>query len=575
MQHLKTSDFLVLGSGIAGLTFALKVADRGTVTIVTKKENYESSTNYAQGGVACVFSGEDSHELHVRDTLRCGVGLSKKEAVEILAREGPRMVRELMDLGVKFSRDEKVPCGLELGMEGGHSARRIVHADDLTGREIERALLAAAVRHPSITVVEDHIGIELITERAGGRTDPSLARAPGQVSEVVARGADSVGDAGPGNAESGVSCWGAYVLDTETHRVNAFVASHTLLATGGCGKVYLYTSNPDIATGDGIAMAYRAGAAVSNLEFVQFHPTCLFHPEAKSFLISEAVRGEGAVVTTKDGSTFLEKYHKSAGLAPRDIVARAIDGEMKRRGDQYVLLDLRPIGRERIPKRFPHIYEKLTSLGLDPTREPVPVVPAAHYMCGGVVTDLFGRTTIKRLYACGEAACTGVHGANRLASNSLPEALVFADRAARAAASGGAGEPSHVPVFEAGHAKKPRESVEMRHDWMALRKLMWDYVGIVRTDERLSTAARRIAVMREGIEEHYMKFALESDLIELRNIALVAELIVQCALWRKESRGLHYNLDHPRRDDGEWMKDTVLSKKRGFMCAPSFSAWDS
>ena len=547
---MKKSEFLVLGSGIAGLTFALKVADSGTVTVVTKKENYESSTNYAQGGVACVSSPDDSWELHVRDTLRCGVGLGKREAVEILAREGPGMVRELMDLGVRFSRDENIPGGLELGMEGGHSARRIVHAADLTGREIERGLLAAAVSHPSITIVEDHIGIELITEAAGGRTGPGSARG------------------------AGVSCWGAYVLNTRTRKVTAFTASHTLLATGGCGKVYLYTSNPDIATGDGIAMAYRAGAAVANLEFVQFHPTCLFHPEAKSFLISEAVRGEGAVVTTRDGSTFLEKYHKSAGLAPRDVVARAIDREMKRRGDQYVLLDLRPIGRERIPKRFPNIYEKLISLGLDPTKEPIPVVPAAHYMCGGVVTDLFGRTTIRRLYACGETACTGVHGANRLASNSLPEALVFAERAARAARGAGTGEPSHVPVFEGGHATQPRESVEMQHDWMALRKLMWDYVGIVRTDERLSTAARRIAVMRESIEEHYRKFALESDLIELRNIASVAELIVRCALWRKESRGLHYNLDHPRKDDGEWLKDTVLSRDGGFLREPSFSSWD-
>ncbi|MBN1504007.1 MAG: L-aspartate oxidase [Candidatus Eisenbacteria bacterium] len=546
MEGVRKSDFLVLGSGIAGLTFALKVADAGTVTVVTKKENYESSTNYAQGGLACVSSAEDSWELHVRDTLRCGVGLSRKEAVEILAREGPGMVRELMALGVRFSRDEKAPGGLELGMEGGHSARRIVHADDLTGREVERGLLGAAVKHPSITIVEDHIGVELITEPSGGR-------------------------GGPG---SSVSCWGAYVLDTRTRRVTAFVAGHTLLATGGCGKVYLYTSNPDIATGDGIAMAYRAGAAVCNLEFVQFHPTCLFHPEAKSFLISEAVRGEGAVVTARDGSTFLEKYHKSAGLAPRDVVARAIDREMKRRGDQFVLLDLRPIGKERIPKRFPHIYQRLTSLGLDPTKEPIPVVPAAHYMCGGVVTDLFGRTTIRRLYACGETACTGVHGANRLASNSLPEALVFAERAARAAKAGAAGEPPHVHAFEGGHAVRPRETVEMRHDWMVLRKLMWDYVGIVRTDERLATAARRIAVMREGIEEHYRRFGLESDLVELRNLALVAELIVRCAMWRKESRGLHYNLDHPRKDDREWLKDTVLSRDDGFLSEPSFSYWD-
>ncbi len=545
MHNVRRSDFLVLGSGIAGLTFALKVAGSGSVTIVTKKEDYESSTNYAQGGVACVLSSDDSYELHVRDTLRCGVGLSRREAVEVLAREGPGMVRELIDLGVRFSRDEKAPSGLALGMEGGHSARRIVHSDDLTGREIETVLLNAALRHPSITLLEDHVAVELIVESSPGRR-------------------------GKG---SRLTCWGAHVLDTGTGRTDACVASHTLLATGGCGKVYLYTSNPDIATGDGLAMAYRAGAAVANLEFVQFHPTCLFHPDAKSFLISEAVRGEGAIVTAKDGSTFLENYHRQGTLAPRDVVARAIDGEMKRRGDQYVLLDMRPIGRDTIPKRFPNIYSKLKSLGLDPVEEPIPVVPAAHYMCGGVVTDLSGRTTVERLYACGEVACTGVHGANRLASNSLPEALVFADRAARYAVDADRGAPAQVPTFEPGHAKKPRESVELKHDWMVLRKLMWDYVGIVRTDERLSVAARRISVMRESIEEHYRRLALESDLNELRNIALVAELIVKCAMARRESRGLHYNLDHPRKDDREWKRDTILCRESGFVRKPSFSAW--
>jgi L-aspartate oxidase len=545
MQHVKTSDFLILGSGIAGLTFALKVADRGSVFIVTKKENYESSTNYAQGGLACVLSESDSYKLHVRDTLHCGVGLSKKGAVEILAREGPRMVRELIGLGANFSKDEEASCGLSLGMEGGHSARRIVHSDDLTGREIERALLQAVLRHPSIVLVENHIAIELIVERAAGRT----------------------------GKDERLACWGAHALNTQTATVTTFLASHTLLSTGGCGKVYLYTSNPDIATGDGLAMAYRAGAAVSNLEFVQFHPTCLFHPEAKSFLISEAVRGEGAVITNTDGLTFLEKYHKRGTLAPRDIVARAIDEEMKRRGDQCVLLDMRPVGKEKIQKRFPNIYSKLMSLGLDPVREPIPVVPAAHYMCGGVVTDLLGRTTVGRLYACGEVACTGVHGANRLASNSLPEALVFADRAARSAISASKRRPSEVAVFETGHARTPRESVEMKHDWMVLRKLMWDYVGIVRTDARLSIAARRIDVMRESIEDHYREFALESDLIELRNIALVSALIVRCALERKESRGLHYNLDHPRRDDRKWKRDTILCRDENFLCEPSFDAW--
>ena len=543
----RRSDFLVLGSGIAGLTFALKVADKGTVTIVTKKENYESNTNYAQGGMACVLSDDDSFDLHVKDTLRCGVGLSKREAVELLAREGPRLVRELLDLGVKFSRDEGAPCGLALGMEGGHSRRRIVHSNDLTGREIEKVLLAAALRHPAITLIEHCIGVELTIEES---------------------------HASNGNGKARV-CWGARVLNTQTRRFTSIAANHTLLATGGCGKVYLYTSNPDIATGDGLAMAYRAGAAVANLEFVQFHPTCLFHPEAKSFLISEAVRGEGAVVTTNDGKPFLEKYHQLGSLAPRDIVARAIDGEMKLRGDQHVLLDMRPIGKERIPERFPHIYAKLISLGLDPATEPIPVVPAAHYMCGGVVTDLFGRTTVGRLYACGEVACTGVHGANRLASNSLPEALVFAERAAQSALSRSSAIPPEVPPSDAGVTKKFSEIVAVKHDWQALRKLMWDYVGIVRSDERLHVVSRRVAVMRETIEDYYTKTGLNADLIELRNIGLVAELIVSCAMTRKESRGLHYNLDHPRRNDGEWKKDTVMSRDEGFSCVPSYVSWGS
>jgi len=540
----KKSDFLVLGSGIAGLSFALKVADKGTVTIVTKKENYESNTNYAQGGMAAVLSGNDSFDLHTKDTLRCGVGLSKREAVEVLVREGPRLVKELLELGVKFSRDEGTAEGLALGMEGGHSRRRIVHANDLTGREVEKVLLAAALKHPAITLIEHCIGVELIVEEmpktAAGRT---------------------------------YVCHGAHVLNTQTRKFTSVIANHTLLATGGCGKVYLYTSNPDIATGDGLAMAFRAGAALANLEFVQFHPTCLFHPEAKSFLISEAVRGEGAVVTTNDGKPFLEKYHELGNLAPRDIVARAIDREMKMRGDRHVLLDMRPIGKERIPERFPYIYSRLISLGLDPTREPIPVVPAAHYMCGGVITDLYGRTTVERLYACGEVACTGVHGANRLASNSLPEALVFAERAARSALSSSSAIAPEIPKFGPAPARTFSEIVAVKHDWQVLRKLMWDYVGIVRSDERLYVASKRVAVMRETIEDYYSKSGLSSDLIELRNIGLVAELIVRCAMWRKESRGLHYNLDHPRKNDREWKRDTVLSKDEGFSCMPSYDAW--
>jgi L-aspartate oxidase len=430
---------------------------------------------------------------------------------------------------------------VELGREGGHSARRIAHAGDLTGKEIERALLAAAQSHPNVTILENHMAIDLLLESHLGPR-----RAPGR-----GRGRDAV--------------WGAYVLDRTNGKILPFRAGATVLATGGSGKVYLYTTNPDIATGDGVAMAYRAGAPVANLEFVQFHPTCLYHPRAKSFLISEAVRGEGALLRARDGERFMPRYHKLAELAPRDIVARAIDAEMKKRGDDYVLLDLAPIGRAHIRQRFPNIVARCRELGYDPLKEPLPVVPAAHYQCGGVVADLAGRTALRQLFAVGEVACTGLHGANRLASNSLLEAVVVARRAAascvRAARASSTARP-RVPAWDARGTRKPREAVGTHANWDAARRLMWDYVGIVRTDERLANAATRLAVIRDEVERDFARHVLDADLVEVRNLTQVAELIVRCAQKRKESRGLHYNLDHPRKS-AAWRKDTVVRRPRG------------
>jgi L-aspartate oxidase len=533
----RISDFLVVGSGVAGLMYALRVAEAGTVTVVTKKKYSESSTNYAQGGIAAVLRDDDSFALHIKDTLRAGAGLCHEQAVGIMVEEGPDKVRELMALGASFTPNEE-GAGLSLGREGGHSRRRIVHAADLTGHEVEKVLMNKVAAHPNIEVLEDHLMVDLIMESRmkGGKTP---AR--------------------------GDRCWGAFVMSSKTGVIQPYGAKAVIIATGGCGKVYLYTSNPDIATGDGVAAAYRAGARLADLEFIQFHPTCLYHPQAKSFLISEAVRGEGAILKRCDGTPFMHKYHKQEGLASRDIVARAIDREMKITGDKHVLLDMTGLGRERIERRFPNINNKCLSFGLDPASEPLPVVPAAHYMCGGIVTDLKGQTDIKGLLACGEAAWTGVHGANRLASNSLLEALVFSARAAEASAKE---VPNSEPVpalppWETRGARRPRETVAIDHTWDSVRRLMWDYVGIVRSEARLQIACRRLDVLREEIEGYYVAFLLDSDLVELRNIAQVAELIIACALSRKESRGLHYLLEHPRRDDAKWRRDTFVRKARG------------
>ncbi len=590
------SDFLIIGSGIAGLSLAIRLAELGTVALVSKREFQEGSTSYAQGGIATVMSPDDSFDSHVKDTLAAGAGLCREDVVRVVVEEAPARVQELIQWGMAFTREEQNedhpsdalmedgPASTndwsrshayELGLEGGHSKRRVLHAGDFTGAEIERTLLAKARSLKNIRFFDFHAAIDLITTEKLGSPPP-------------------------------FDCLGAYVLDIKKQQIVTFLGRRaTVLATGGAGKVYLYTTNPDVSTGDGIAMAYRAGAVLANLEFVQFHPTCLYHPEAKSFLISEALRGEGGILKLRDGSPFIEAYHPAKELAPRDIVARAIDAELKKRGDPFVYLDIRHKGEEFIKRRFPNIYQKCLRFGIDITKDLIPVVPAAHYFCGGVQTDINGRTSIRGLWAIGEVACTGLHGANRLASNSLLEGLVFAHRVYEALSSprqsvsrgpeslNEAGSPSSkrqadgpagsvegplttagmtgkkVPPWNSGNARNSDEQVVITQNWDEIRQLMWNYVGIVRTDKRLERAYRRIQLLQQEIQAYYWDFIVTSDLIELRNIATVAELVVRSAMMRKESRGLHFNLDHPEKVDALGKQDTRIQRPASSASSPT------
>ena len=533
------TDFLVIGSGVAGLSYALKVAQFGRVTIITKKKIYKTNTALAQGGVAAVFSKTDSFENHVADTLAAGDGLCAEDVVRMVVENGPERIRELVDLGAKFNLDGEGKYDFSLGREGGHSQNRIIHARDLTGKEIEDVLVSNVEQHENITILENRVAVNLITYSTSVR------------SGLVRTQHENI-------------CCGAYVLENDTGKVETVAAKVTLLATGGGSKVYLYTSNPDTATGDGIAMAYRAGATVANMEFVQFHPTCLFHPEAKNFLISEAVRGEGAYLIDEKGDRFMGKYSPDLELACRDVVARAIDNELKKTGADSVFLDITHKDPDFVRERFPNIYAKCLTFGIDITKQPIPIVPAAHYMCGGVATDLNGRTDIQCLYAVGETACTGLHGANRLASNSLLEALVYADNAARSSIKEfeQAAEKSTVDLdpWDETNTLDSDEAIMVTHNWDEIRRLMWNYVGIVRSDKRLHRAQRRIEMIQHEIEEYYWDFKITADLIELRNLATVAELIIKSALMRKESRGLHYNLWYPEKDDAKYLTSTLVRK---------------
>ncbi len=523
------SDFLVIGSGIAGLSFALRAAELGSVLLVTKKKEADTATNLAQGGIAAVLSGDDSEEMHERDTVLSGAGLCDPDVVKMVVKEGPERVGDLVDIGVDFIRDSG--GGLSLGREGGHSMRRVAHSYDLTGREIERALMEKVNVHPNVKVFEDHTVVDLL-----------------------------VGSSGLGEDEE--VCGGAYVLE-EGGQVVPYRSKVTVLCTGGCGKVYLYTSNPDISTGDGIAMAYRAGAKVANMEFVQFHPTCLYHPQAKNFLISEAVRGEGALLVDGEGKRFMNKYENQGELATRDKVARAIDWEMKERGLDCVFLDISFKSREYLVKRFPTIYGRCLEYGIDISTDPIPVVPAAHYMCGGVVVDSHGRSSMKNLLVLGESASTGLHGGNRLASNSLLEAVVYAERAFCFCSLNKEEllKQEYTPVDEwmAGAAQKLEEEILINHNWDLLRRIMWNYVGIVRSTKRLKLAQERVKVIREEIEQHYRDYYVTANMVELRNISLIASLIIKFALQRKESRGLHYMVDYPKLDD-VYLKSFTLDK---------------
>ena len=508
---MPTCDVLIIGSGLAAFTTALHLADSRKIILLTKRGLTDGASQWAQGGIAAVMSAEDSIDAHVQDTLRAGAGLCDEAATRFVIGQSRAMADWLIGLGVPFSREDHA---FHLTREGGHSRRRVLHAQDATGRAVQTVLAKQVMSHPNVTVLEHHLAIDLITGRAIGGNERQV--------------------------------FGAYVLDTVNHQVRTFSAGNTVLATGGAGKVYLYTTNPDTATGDGIAMAWRAGCRVANMEFIQFHPTCLYHPKAKSFLISEAVRGEGGILRLPDGTRFMPAHDERAELAPRDVVARAIDFEMKKHGLDCVHLDITHKGEDFIRHHFPTIYQRCLDLGIDMAREPIPVVPAVHFTCGGVLTDLAGRTDLPGLYAVGEVAYTGLHGANRLASNSLLECVVFGSAAARAIATQ---TPPALPSprpWDESRVSDADELVVISHNWDELRRLMWNYVGIVRTNKRLERAAHRIALLDAEVHEFYANFRVNRDLLELRNLLQVAELIVRSAQLRHESRGLHYSLDWPQ-----------------------------
>ncbi|MFO8025640.1 L-aspartate oxidase [Thiohalophilus sp.] len=524
-----TSDVLVIGGGAAGLSLALRLADDYSVALIAKGILKEGSTFYAQGGVAAVLGPDDTLESHIEDTLEAGGGLCDEKVVRYTVQHGAENIRWLINKGLAFTRDEKQPDEYHLTREGGHSHRRVIHATDATGKAIETTLENEVRRHPNITLFENHIAVDLIT---GAKLGLEHNR-----------------------------CLGAYVLDRAADKVRSFRANQTVLATGGTSKVYLYTSNPDTSTGDGIAMAWRAGCRVANMEFNQFHPTCLYHPHAKSFLITEAIRGEGGKLKLPDGSTFMERFDSRAELAPRDIVARAIDHEMKRLGADCLYLDISHKPAKFIRQHFPTVYQRCLDFGYDMAREPIPVVPAAHYTCGGIMTDLNGKTDLDGLYAIGETAFTGLHGANRMASNSLLECLVFAQAASQHIRQQKAeGEPHEVaiPDWDESRVTDSDEEVVVTHNWDELRRFMWDYVGIVRSNKRLQRAEHRVQLLLSEIDEYYGNFRVTNDLLELRNLALIASLIIRSAMSRHESRGLHYNIDYPERNDSQPPHNTIL-----------------
>lgn len=507
---MQNFDVLIIGSGLAGQSAALRLASHCRVALVSKRNLEDSASGWAQGGIAAVLDSRDSIEAHIQDTLIAGAWLNDEKATRFVVENGRRAIEWLIDQGVPFTKDDS---GYHLTREGGHSARRVIHVADATGSAVQDTLTRKVRANSNITVLEDHIAIDLIT---GDKLGTGEKR-----------------------------CFGAYVLNTRDGEVVTIGAANTLLATGGAGKVYLYTTNPDTSTGDGIAMAYRAGCRVSNMEFIQFHPTCLYHPQAKSFLISEAVRGEGGLLRLPDGTRFMPEHDDRAELAPRDIVARAIDFEMKKRGLDCVFLDISHKGDDFIRTHFPNIHARCLELGIDIAQEPIPVVPAAHYTCGGIVSDLRGRTDVSGLYVAGEASCTGLHGANRLASNSLLECLVFAEAVVKDILASTSTPVPELPLWDESRVTDADEEVVISHNWDELRRFMWDYVGIVRTTKRLKRAAHRIALLKREIDEFYANFRVSHDLIELRNLVATADLIVRCAMQRKESRGLHFSRDFP------------------------------